>query len=208
MAVPPPQSPPHRSDDRTALRRRLRAARREFVGSLDPESHAVATAAIDARLSPLLIRAGATGGPIAGPIAGYVAHRSEADPLPFLIRAWQAGHDVALPHVPAQGEEGAMIFTRWSPATVLIPGLAGIPQPEMVEPIEPAIILAPLLGFDRAGGRLGQGGGFYDRWFARHPDAMRIGIAWSVQEVPALACAAWDVPLHAIVTETEWIVPS
>jgi len=37
---------------------------------------------------------------------------------------------------------------------------------------------------------------------------MRIGIAWSVQEVPTLVCAPWDIPLHAIVTEKEWITPS
>ena len=42
---------------------------------------------------------------------------------------------------------------------------------------------------------------------ARHAEAMRIGIAWSVQEVDTLPADAWDVPLHAIVTEQEWIAP-
>ena len=195
MAVPPPQF-----DDKTALRRKLREARRDFVAGLDARAYDAALAAIDARLSPLLMRA--------GPIAGYVAHRGEADPLPFLMRAWHAGHEIALPHVPAQGEAGAMTFARWSPAAMLTPGHAGIPQPEAGDPVEPAIVLAPLIGFDRAGARLGQGGGFYDRWFAAHPAAMRIGIAWSVQEVPALDTEAWDMPLHAIVTEKEWIAPS
>ena len=60
---------------------------------------------------------------------------------------------------------------------------------------------------DRRGNRLGQGAGQYDRAFAAHPAAWRIGVAWSVQQVDALAPDPWDVPLHAIVTESEWIVP-
>ena len=55
--------------------------------------------------------------------------------------------------------------------------------------------------------RLGQGAGFYDRAFARLPAALRIGLAWSVQEVDILPADPWDAPLHAVVTEKEWIEP-
>ena len=72
--------------------------------------------------------------------------------------------------------------------------------------LTPDIVLTPLVGFDRRGTRLGQGAGHYDRAFAAHPAAWRVGIAWSVQEVDALPADAWDVPLHAIATEREWIV--
>ncbi|MDB5738517.1 MAG: 5-formyltetrahydrofolate cyclo-ligase, partial [Sphingomonas bacterium] len=58
-----------------------------------------------------------------------------------------------------------------------------------------------------AGNRLGQGGGYYDRWFEGHPDAMRVGIAWSVQELPAVPRDVWDMPLHAVATEKEWMCP-
>jgi 5-formyltetrahydrofolate cyclo-ligase len=126
--------------------------------------------------------------------------------LPFLLAAVHIGHDVALPHV-ADGAD-RIRFTHWQPGMTLHGGIAGIPQPEAVHPaVQPAIVLAPLLGFDRAGRRIGQGGGFYDRWFADHPEALRIGIAWSIQEVPAIAVDPWDIPLHAIVTEKEWITP-
>lgn len=191
MAVPPPLSIP----DRAALRRTLRERRRDFVAGLGEAGHAAATAAIERNLAPLLARE--------GPIAGYVAHRGEADVLPFLLRAFHLGHSVALP-VP--GEEG-LSFVRWHPDAALEPGLAGIPQPVGGAMIQPALVLAPLVGFDRAGNRLGQGGGYYDRWFAGHPAAMRIGIAWSVQEVDALDAEPWDMPLHAIITEKEWITP-
>jgi 5-formyltetrahydrofolate cyclo-ligase len=55
--------------------------------------------------------------------------------------------------------------------------------------------------------RLGQGAGFYDRAFARLPAARRIGLAWSAQEADALPADPWDVPLHAVATEKEWIEP-
>ena len=182
MAVPPPFP----DLDKTALRRELRARRRDFVGD---------AGAIDRLLAPLLTRQ--------GPFAGYVAHRGEPDILPFLLHAFHVGRTVTL---PVTGPE-TLTFVRWHPDIVMEPGLLGIQQPIGGEPIEPAIILTPLVGFDRAGHRLGQGGGYYDRWFAAHPQAMRIGIAWSVQEVEHLAPEPWDMPLHAIVTEKEWIEP-
>jgi 5-formyltetrahydrofolate cyclo-ligase len=184
MAVPPPL--PDRISDKAALRRDLRARRRAFAGDAQ---------AIDRLLAPLLARE--------GPIAGYMAHKGEPDVLPFLLRAFHLGHAVALPRAGSE----TLDFVRWHPDIVMRPGLAGISEPVGGEAIVPAIVLAPLVGFDRAGRRLGQGGGYYDRWFAAHPAAMRIGIAWSVQEVDALAPEPWDVPLHAIVTEKEWIAP-
>jgi 5-formyltetrahydrofolate cyclo-ligase len=72
--------------------------------------------------------------------------------------------------------------------------------------VEPALILCPLLGFDRAGGRLGQGGGHYDRYFATHPHILRIGVGWSVQEVDAIPAESTDARLDAVLTEQEFIV--
>jgi len=74
-------------------------------------------------------------------------------------------------------------------------------------------ILMPLLAFDRQGNRLGMGGGFYDRSLAfrrsrRIWDRPRlIGIAHALQEHPALPHQPWDVPLDAILTERELILP-
>ncbi len=200
MAVPPPSPdhPPPASPDKATLRAELRRTRRDFVESLAPAGRAAALAAIDRHLAPLIARDGS--------IAGYVAHRGEADILPCLLNAFHMGRVVALPYV-SEGSD-RMRFTTWYPDAPLTPGLAGILQPDGTgREIVPAIILAPLVGFDRSGRRLGQGGGFYDRWFADHPTAMRIGIAWSVQEVAVIPPEPWDVPLHAIVTEKEWIAP-
>lgn len=197
MAVPPP-SPETALGAKTELRRQLRCARRAFVNSLDAPTRSSALAAIQYRLSPLLARPGT--------IAGYVAHRSEVDILPFLLAAFHLGREVALPHVTADGSR--MRFTSWFPDAALTPGLAGIPQPARVgKPLVPDMLLVPLVGFDRACNRIGQGGGFYDRWFATHPAAMRVGVAWSVQELAPVVPDPWDMPLHAIVTEREWIEP-
>jgi 5-formyltetrahydrofolate cyclo-ligase len=202
MAVPPPSADPVPPPDKAALRTTLRGARRAFVAALDPEAYAAALAAIDRHLSPLLARE--------GPISGYLAQRGEADVLPFLLRAFHLRHTIALPHVegPPTPDAAVMHFVRWHPDARLAPGRMGIPQPEAGgDMVVPAVLLTPLVGFDRRGRRLGQGGGYYDRWFAAHPEAMRIGIAWSVQEVDALPVDPWDMPLHAIVTEKEWIEP-
>jgi 5-formyltetrahydrofolate cyclo-ligase len=197
MAVPPPHLDTAPAPDKGALRRALRSARNAFVAPLDESALAVRLAAIDAHLAPLLARD--------GPIAGYVAHRGEPDILPFLMRAHALGREVALPHVVG---DGLMRFAGWRPDAALTPGPSGIPQPDAGdEAIAPDILLVPLIGFDRGGHRLGQGGGYYDRWFAGHPHAMRVGIAWSVQEVAEIPRESWDMPLHAIATEKEWICP-
>lgn len=139
-------------------------------------------------------------------IAGYCPDGGEVDPLPALRAAHDRGLVTALSHV--SDRESPMRFLRWSPGDPLIPGLFGLLQPDADAPeIAPDLVLAPLVGFDRAMRRLGQGAGFYDRAFARLPAARRIGLAWSMQETDALPADPWDVPLHAVVTEKEWIEP-
>lgn len=96
-----------------------------------------------------------------------------------------------------------MIFRRWSPGDPLEPDLAGVPAPlPLAEQVLPKLILTPLLAFDSRGGRLGQGGGHYDRTFAALPEAIRVGVAYAGQEVDNLALEPHDIRLHGILTET------
>lgn len=139
-------------------------------------------------------------------VASYVPVGSEADPAPFVAAARAVGCGVALPHVTDHATP--LRFLAWSPEAPLVRGPFGLSQPRGDAPeLVPDIILTPLVGFDAAGNRLGQGAGHYDRAFARHPQAWRIGIAYARQQVDALAADPWDVPLHAIATEKDWIVP-
>jgi 5-formyltetrahydrofolate cyclo-ligase len=176
--------------DKRVLRARLRAARDAFVVE---RPHTIAPPA------PFLalLQRGLT-------IASYAPVSSEADPAPLALAALEAGCILALPHVTSRA--APLRFLAWHPDHDLAPGPFGLRQPlDHREDLVPDIILAPLLGFDAALNRLGQGAGHYDRAFAAHPTAHRIGVAWSVQQVDALPADPWDVPLHAIITEQRWI---
>lgn len=134
----------------------------------------------------------------------YIPLAGEADPAPLVRIARAADCTLALPHVTARDQP--MRFLGWDGSSPLEAGPMGLRQPAQDAPeLSPDIILAPLLAFDATLHRLGQGGGFYDRAFARHPGAWRVGIAWSVQRVDAVPRAPWDVALHAVATEKEWI---
>ncbi len=80
-------------------------------------------------------------------------------------------------------------------------GKYGILQPPNGEERPCSIALTPLLAFDGEGFRLGYGGGYYDRWFAAHPDVLRVGLSYEGQRVERLPREETDVRLHAVVTE-------
>ena len=137
-------------------------------------------------------------------VTSYVPVGSEADPSPLARAAVEAGCVIALPHVTTRAEP--MRFLAWDSEKALIPGPFGLFQPHHDAPeCAPDIILTPLLAFDAKLNRLGQGAGYYDRAFAQFPLARRIGVAWSVQQVDAVPTDAWDMPLHAVITEQGWI---
>ncbi len=134
-------------------------------------------------------------------IGAYVAFGDEPDIMPMFAQF----SDVALPH--HAGRVDTMDFRRWQTGYPLINGPWGTQQPrEDAKSVIPGLIFCPLVGFDRNGGRLGQGGGHYDRYFAAHPPALRIGIGWSVQEIDAAPRESTDVALDAVLTEQEYII--
>lgn len=91
----------------------------------------------------------------------------------------------------------------------LRPGAFGI-----LEPVEQhcvllhdadAICMVPGIGFDTSGGRLGHGKGFYDKYFAQYPSLIRIGCAYDVQMAECIPTEPLDIPMHYILTPTQWI---
>lgn len=172
-----------------ALRARMRAARLAFPPVPLPVQSGFA-----ARLRPGLT------------VASYRSTPGEADPQPLADAARAAGCALALPRVEGRGRP--LRFLRWDAEDALMPGPFGIEQPAPhAAEVAPDIVLTPLVAFDRAGRRLGQGAGYYDGAFAALPGAWRVGVAWSVQEVERTPTDEWDVLLHAIATEKEWITP-
>lgn len=137
-------------------------------------------------------------------VTSYVPVGSEADPSPLARAAVAAGCQIALPHVTVRSEP--MRFLAWDTEAALAAGPFGLSQPDAAAAeLHPDIILTPLVGFDAHLNRLGQGAGYYDRAFVRFPEAWRVGIALSVQQVDSLPVEPWDVPLHAILTERGWV---
>jgi 5-formyltetrahydrofolate cyclo-ligase len=137
-------------------------------------------------------------------ISTYRAIGSETDVMAAVFHALPP--DVALALPCANSKEEMLIFRQWHMGDPITESPIGFEQPlDSAPPLSPDIILTPLLGFDRSLNRIGQGAGHYDRAFDTFPDALRIGIAWSVQEVDAIPLDVWDVPLDAVITEKEWI---
>ncbi|MDO9223535.1 MAG: 5-formyltetrahydrofolate cyclo-ligase [Caulobacter sp.] len=143
-----------------------------------------------------------------GTIAIYKALGAELDPRPLADSLAKQGWLIALPC--AEAENSPMVFRAWKPGERLAPDLSGLPAPLAAAPeARPDLVLVPLLAFDRAGGRLGQGGGHYDRTLAalragpKPPPA--VGFAYSGQEVARLPREAHDQTLDGILTEAGYI---
>jgi 5-formyltetrahydrofolate cyclo-ligase len=135
-------------------------------------------------------------------VAAYWPIREELDCRPLLTRLMDALQPVCLPVVLGEGEP--LDMRLWEQGTALYPSGFGTLAPAETAPrVEPDVVLVPLLGFDKAGTRLGYGGGYYDRTFARMRKPTRlVGFAFAAQELPAIPRAPHDRPLDAVVTET------
>ena len=181
--------------DKTALRTRLRGLRRRLAVELpDAPQRAAAHLPLD-RLPPYRV------------FALYHPMGSEMDPTPLLGRLAQRHARAVLP--VAVERHAPLIFRLWPHGGRLEPDAFGIPAPAPVMPaLAPDLVIAPVLGFDRRGHRLGQGAGHYDRTLAnlraRGP-VFVIGLAYSGQEVAELPAEPHDARLDAILTETAYI---
>lgn len=142
------------------------------------------------------------------PLSGYAPMRTEIDPLPAMAEAAAHG-PVGMPVIQAKATP--LKFREWSPECEMIEGTFGAYIPAKGGWIEPEILIVPLLAFDRKGGRLGYGGGFYDRTLellrARRA-TLAIGFAFAAQEVDNIPLEPTDQPLDMIVTEAGIITPT
>ncbi|KIN64326.1 5-formyltetrahydrofolate cyclo-ligase [Sulfitobacter noctilucicola] len=135
------------------------------------------------------------------PLSGFMPIRTEIDPTPAMAEATAHGH-VGVPVI--QGAGMPLTFARWTSETEMEPGSFGALVPKDPEYFEPEILIVPLLAFNRQGGRLGYGGGFYDRtleMLRSKRATLAIGFAFAGQEEEHLPLEATDQPLDLIVTE-------
>jgi 5-formyltetrahydrofolate cyclo-ligase len=189
--------------DRSELRQRLRAVRT----CLTPQQRIAAAAGVVASLEQLPEFM------VDSRIAGYWAVAGELSlhaALGGLLARDQRYH------LPALAQQNMLRFVEWRPGVAVQPNRYGIPEPEhdaatALAPIDLDVVLMPLLGFDRRGHRIGSGAGYYDRSFAflrataRPAKPILVGIGYSLQELPSIASATWDVALDYVATERELI---
>ena len=140
-----------------------------------------------------------------GTVAGVWPLAGEMDLRPLLRELHARGHRVVLPDTPPRGE--ILSFRVWTPGSVMLPGRFGTLWTDG-EIAEPDMLFVPLLAFDRAGNRLGYGGGYYDRTLAALEGRQGIGFGYAAQEVESVPVGEHDRMLTAIVTEREFVVPT
>ncbi|MBP0945731.1 5-formyltetrahydrofolate cyclo-ligase [Pseudomonas alliivorans] len=189
---------------RPQLRRQLRKARRSLTRSQQRE----AARGLYRQLAqhPLFRRA--------RHVSLYLPMDGEIDPRLLLRAAQRRGKATYLPVLNAWPRT-RMVFQRVRPGETFRPNRFRIPEPRINRAKQRRIwaldlVLMPLVGFDDEGGRLGMGGGFYDRSLAyrarrstwRKP--VLLGLAHECQKVERLAQASWDVPLQGTVSDKRW----
>lgn len=159
------------------------------------EAFAAASVAQSAHLSSVL--AGYRG----VPTAGFMPINTEIDPRPAMAEAAAHG-PVGIPVITGAGQP--LKFARWDPDMPLVEGAFKAMIPANPEWMVPEIVVVPLVAFDRHGGRLGYGGGFYDRTLEGLRDrgpCLAVGFAFAAQEAAGLPLEPTDQPLDMIVTE-------
>ncbi len=143
-------------------------------------------------------------------IALYLASDGEISPHLLLQEAQRRKKQVYLPVVSCWPERH-MVFQSIDAGTRWRQNRFGIAEPIPVRQKQRPLwtldlVFLPLVGFDATGGRLGMGGGFYDRSLAACslPLPLLLGLAHACQQVEQLPLAAWDMPLDAVVTDHAW----
>lgn len=124
----------------------------------------------------------------------YCSVKSEAATGELIERLLAEGRQVCVPQIRG----GVMRSVPYAP---LVRDAFGIPAPRGGEDTACDVAFVPLLAVDGRGVRLGYGGGYYDAYFARRPQTVRVGYCFEAQRTRLLPKEAWDKPLHAVVTE-------
>jgi 5-formyltetrahydrofolate cyclo-ligase len=140
------------------------------------------------------------------PVAGYWPVGGEIDGRPLLAALAKAGRIVALPRMETRA--GPARFFAWRTGDALTADAFGVPAPPPTgADLAPRLILVPLLAFDRAGHRLGQGGGHYDRIISlyRAHGCIAAGLSYAEQEMGAVPYGAHDAHLDWVITPKEAI---
>lgn len=132
--------------------------------------------------------------------------RGEIDPRPIVERHLERGGIAALPVVVEKA--APLEFWRWVPGMPMQTGIWNIPIPKTRELVAPDVLIAPLVGYDRSGYRLGYGGGYFDRTLgAARPRPFAIGLGYADAALASIHPQPHDIPMDLIATDREVIGP-
>jgi 5-formyltetrahydrofolate cyclo-ligase len=133
----------------------------------------------------------------------YTSKEKEVNTVPLITSLFSRGNPVVVPIIVKEDVSLRLSYLR--DFSALVPSTFGVPEPIGSE--IPArgedvdTIVLPMLGFDRTGGRIGYGAGYYDRFLEKRPLLHKIGIAFACQEIDHLPLDETDVRMDHIVTE-------
>jgi 5-formyltetrahydrofolate cyclo-ligase len=137
----------------------------------------------------------------ASTVMAFSSFGSEVDTGPIIERLARDGRRVVLPRV----EGRTIVPVAYRSGDPVNPSSIGALEPAGGEPVRPEeidVVVVPGLAFDRRGHRVGYGGGFYDRFLGRlRPDALTVGICFSIQLVDEVPHGRGDLPVDLVVTE-------
>ncbi|RID90094.1 5-formyltetrahydrofolate cyclo-ligase [Gemmobacter lutimaris] len=133
--------------------------------------------------------------------SAYWPIKGEPDLRPLMQDLHREGIRIALPVVETRF--APLVFRQWTPDTAMVRGDWNIPVPPAENArLLPDVALAPLVGWDEAGYRLGYGGGYFDRTLAAlHPSPLVIGVGLQSARLATIHPQPHDIPLDLIVTE-------
>ena len=194
-------SDPEITEQKKTIRNRLRKARVEHAAALPKEISSLVFHRPPAAVVDMV--------PEDAVIGLYRADPGEAPASGYAKFFFERGHTIALPWlVDLQTQMRFRVHTDPYEESDLAKGYFGLMQGSEDAPeVVPDVLFMPLVAFTARGERLGQGGGFYDKWLGAHPEVIRIGLAWDMQEVPELPIEPHDMSLTAIVTPTRVLGP-
>lgn len=190
--------------DPASEKRTIRRAMRDALRQIPRERSWSAGAALAARLVRLEIWRAAP------QVAIFASRNDEIDTHPIWLQARHAGKPVLLPRMTVAG---TLEFAAAVEAELVSSARYGILEPASVSPTlalsRSDLVLVPGVAFDRRGGRLGRGGGYYDRTFAggrlRGACPILIGVGFSFQVVDRVPMTALDVRMDGVASEEEFV---
>ncbi len=180
---------------------RIRKVLRERKESMDPKDRLEKSRIICRHLMRLIMD-GET-------VMVYTSKEKEVNTVPLITSLLQRKNPIVVPIIVKEDVSLRLSYLR--SLSVLVPSTFGVPEPIGSEiPVNPGdvdTIILPMLGFDRSGGRIGYGAGYYDRFLEKNPNLKKIGIAFACQEIEKLPVDENDSPMDCIITEDGVVFP-